>query len=103
MGDSGSADSANILAAITGDSNTMDFDLGSVVSAENLDMDFTLLGDSNDFNVDIEVDVNITIDVNVVLDIDVDTDVIVDECNDESNNNDNCDCDDDLIHSATLG
>tara|TARA_Y100001972_G_scaffold110568_1_gene142447 strand:+ start:2629 stop:3351 length:723 start_codon:yes stop_codon:yes gene_type:complete len=56
MGDSGSADSANILAAITGDSNTMDFDLGSVVSAENLDMDFTLLGDSNAFNVDIEVD-----------------------------------------------
>jgi len=52
----GSADSADILVGITGDSNTMDFDLGSVTSAERLDMDFTLLGDSNVFDVDIEVD-----------------------------------------------
>lgn len=56
IGDSGSTDDADILVDFTGDSNNINFDLGSVVSAERLDMDFTILGSSNVFDIDIEVD-----------------------------------------------
>jgi hypothetical protein len=41
---------------ITGDSNTMDFDQGYNASAERLDFDLTVIGDSNIFDVDIDVD-----------------------------------------------
>ena len=41
---------------ITGDSNTMDFDQGFAASAERLDFDLTLIGDTNIFDVDIDVD-----------------------------------------------
>ena len=56
IGANASADSGNILVDITGDSNNVNFDLGSVVSAERLDMDFTVLGSTNVFAIDIEVD-----------------------------------------------
>lgn len=56
VGDTGSADSGNILATIQGDSNTFDFDLGSSASAERLDFDLAILGDSNVWDIDIEVD-----------------------------------------------
>ena len=41
---------------ITGDSNTMDLDQGTNLSAERLDFDLTVIGDSNVFDVDIDVD-----------------------------------------------
>lgn len=56
VGNSGSADSGDILVDITGDSNTFDFDLGSDNSAERVDYDLVLLGSSNVFDIDIEVD-----------------------------------------------
>jgi len=56
VGDTGSADTGNILATIQGDSNTFDFDLGSAASAERLDFDLAILGDSNVWDIDIEVD-----------------------------------------------
>ena len=56
IGDSGSSDSSNYLVDITGDSNTMDLDQGSNLSAERLDFDLTVIGSSNVFDVDIDVD-----------------------------------------------
>jgi hypothetical protein len=41
---------------MTGDSNTIDFDQGSVASSERLDFDLTVLGSSNVFDIDIETD-----------------------------------------------
>ena len=39
-----------------GDSNTIDFDQGSVASAERLNFDLTVLGSTNVFDIDIETD-----------------------------------------------
>jgi hypothetical protein len=52
----GSADSSAYDVDITGDSNTMDLDHGYNASAERLDLDLTVIGDSNVFDVDIDVD-----------------------------------------------
>ena len=56
FGDTGSSDSSNYNFAITGDSNTFDIDQGYVVSAERLDADLILLGNSNVFDLDFESD-----------------------------------------------
>ena len=52
----GSADSSNINFDVTGDSNTFDLDQGYVYSAERLDADLILIGSSNVFDVDWEAD-----------------------------------------------
>lgn len=52
----GSSDSSTIDLDITGDSNTLDFDQGYNASAERLDFDLTLIGDSNIFDIDVDVD-----------------------------------------------
>ena len=52
----GSSDSSAIDLDITGDSNTLDFDQGYNASAERLDFDLTLIGDSNIFDIDVDVD-----------------------------------------------
>ena len=52
----GSADSSNINFDVTGDSNTFDLDQGYVASAERLDADLIVIGSSNVFDVDWEAD-----------------------------------------------
>ena len=52
----GSADSSNINFDVTGDSNTFDIDQGYVASAERLDADLIVIGSSNVFDVDWEAD-----------------------------------------------
>jgi hypothetical protein len=52
----GSADSSNINFDVTGDSNTFDLDQGYVYSAERLDADLIVIGSSNVFDVDWEAD-----------------------------------------------
>ena len=52
----GSADSSNINFDVTGDSNTFDLDQGYVYSAERLDADLILIGSSNVFDIDWEAD-----------------------------------------------
>lgn len=52
----GSADSSNINFSVTGDSNTFDLDQGYIYSAERLDADLVLIGSSNVFDVDWEAD-----------------------------------------------
>lgn len=56
IGSSGSADSSNYSIAVTGDSNTWDIDQGSAASAERLDLDLALIGNSNIFDLDFEAD-----------------------------------------------
>lgn len=56
IGSIGSGDTSNYNIAVTGDSNTWDIDQGSVASAERLDMDLTLIGNSNIFDLDFEAD-----------------------------------------------
>ena len=52
----GSADSSNINFDVTGDSNSFDLDQGYIYSAERLDADLILIGSSNVFDVDWEAD-----------------------------------------------
>ena len=52
----GSADSSNINFDVTGSSNTFDIDQGYVTSAESLDADLILIGSSNIFDIDWEAD-----------------------------------------------
>lgn len=52
----GSTDSSDFDLSATGDSNTWDLDWGYVTSAERFDFDLTLTGSTNDFDVDVEVD-----------------------------------------------
>jgi len=52
----GSADSSNINFDVTGDSNTFDLDQGYIYSAERLDADLIVIGSSNVFDVDWEAD-----------------------------------------------
>jgi hypothetical protein len=52
----GSADSSDINFDVTGDSNTFDLDQGYAFSAERLDADLILIGDSNVFDIDWEAD-----------------------------------------------
>ena len=52
----GSADSSNINFDVTGDSNTFDIDQGYVASAERLDADLIVIGSSNVFDIDWEAD-----------------------------------------------
>ena len=52
----GSADSSNINFDVTGDSNTFDLDQGYVASAERLDADLIVIGSSNVFDIDWEAD-----------------------------------------------
>jgi len=52
----GSADSSNINFDVTGSSNTFDIDQGYVTSAESLDADLILIGSSNVFDIDWEAD-----------------------------------------------
>ena len=56
IGYQGSADDSSIQFTITGDSNTFDLDQGYVYSAERLDADLILVGSSNVFDVDWESD-----------------------------------------------
>lgn len=56
IGDTGSADDSSIQFAITGDSNTFDLDQGFAFSAERLNADLVLVGNSNVFDVDWESD-----------------------------------------------
>mgnify|MGYP000002666191 FL=1 len=52
----GSADNLNMLGVITGDSNTFDIDVGYEASAEYLNWDLALTGDSNVFTTKIDSD-----------------------------------------------
>ena len=56
IGYQGSADSSNINFDVTGSSNTFDIDQGYVTSAESLDADLILIGSSNIFDIDWEAD-----------------------------------------------
>ncbi len=56
IGSAGSADSSNYNIAVIGDSNTWDIDQGSAASAERLDLDLALIGNSNIFDLDFEAD-----------------------------------------------
>ena len=52
----GSADSSDINFDVTGDSNTFDLDQGYAFSAERLNADLIIIGDSNVFDIDWEAD-----------------------------------------------
>ena len=56
VGYQGSADSLNMLGVITGDSNTFDIDIGYDASAEYLNWDLSLTGSSNVFTTKIDSD-----------------------------------------------
>ena len=56
IGYQGSADDSSIQFTMTGDSNTFDLDQGYAFSAERLDADLVLVGNSNVFDVDWESD-----------------------------------------------
>ena len=56
IGDNASADDSSIQFTLTGDSNTFDLDQGFSFSAERLDADLVLVGNSNVFDVDWESD-----------------------------------------------
>ena len=57
IGTTGSSDTTNYAFAVTGDSNTFDIDQGKVgASAERLDADLVLIGNSNVFDLDFETD-----------------------------------------------
>ena len=56
IGYQGSADSSDINFDVTGSSNTFDLDQGYFFSAERLDADLILIGSSNVFDVDWESD-----------------------------------------------
>ena len=56
IGYQGSADDSSIQFTITGDSNTFDLDQGYVYSAERLNADLILVGSNNVFDVDWESD-----------------------------------------------
>ena len=56
LGYIGSTDDSNYNFDITGDSNSFDIDQGYVYSAERLDADLILVGDSNVFDIDFESD-----------------------------------------------
>jgi hypothetical protein len=56
IGSTGSADDSDINFNMTGDSNTFDLDQGSVASAERLNADLVLIGSSNVFDIDWEAD-----------------------------------------------
>ena len=56
VGYQGSADSLNMLGVITGDSNTFDIDIGYDSSAEYLNWDLSLTGSSNVFTTKIDSD-----------------------------------------------
>ena len=49
IGTSGSADNVDMLWNVQGDTNIFDVDIGSNFAADNLNMDLTILGDRNDF------------------------------------------------------
>jgi len=56
IGSTGSSDDSDINFNMTGDSNTFDLDQGSVASAERLNADLVIIGSSNVFDVDWESD-----------------------------------------------
>lgn len=56
IGSTGSSDDTDINFNMTGDSNTFDLDQGAVASAERLNADLVLIGSSNVFDVDWEAD-----------------------------------------------
>jgi|TARA_B100001094_G_scaffold16324_1_gene14040 hypothetical protein len=56
IGSTGSSDDSDINFAMTGDSNTFDIDQGAVASAERLNADLVLIGSSNVFDIDWESD-----------------------------------------------
>ena len=56
IGSTGSADDSSIQFSMTGDSNTFDLDQGFAFSAERLNADLVLVGNSNVFDVDWESD-----------------------------------------------
>ena len=56
IGSTGSADDSSIQFTMTGDSNTFDLDQGFSLSAERLNADLVLVGNSNVFDVDWESD-----------------------------------------------
>jgi len=56
IGSTASSDDSNYNFQVTGDSNTFDIDQGAVVSAERLDADLVLIGNSNIFDLDFESD-----------------------------------------------
>lgn len=56
IGSTASSDDSNYNFQVTGDSNTFDIDQGAVVSAERLDADLILIGNSNIFDLDFESD-----------------------------------------------
>ena len=58
IGYTGSADDSVYDITVTGDSNTWDLDQGYQFSAERLDLDLTLIGSSNVFDLDFESDDN---------------------------------------------
>lgn len=56
IGSTGSSDDSDINFNMTGDSNTFDIDQGAVASAERLNADLVLIGSSNVFDIDWEAD-----------------------------------------------
>ena len=56
IGSTASSDDSNYNFQVTGDSNTFDIDQGAVLSAERLDADLVLIGNSNIFDLDFESD-----------------------------------------------
>lgn len=56
IGSTGSSDDSDINFNMTGDSNTFDIEQGAVASAERLNADLVLIGSSNVFDIDWEAD-----------------------------------------------
>jgi hypothetical protein len=56
IGSTGSSDDSDINFNMTGDSNTFDIEQGAVASAERLNADLVLVGSSNVFDIDWEAD-----------------------------------------------
>jgi len=56
IGTIGSADATNIYVDITGDSNVIGYRQGEVATAERLDLDWTMIGSYNTFELDFESD-----------------------------------------------
>jgi len=56
IGSTGSSDDSDINFNMTGDSNTFDIEQGAVASAERLNADLVLIGSSNVFDIDWESD-----------------------------------------------
>jgi len=56
VGSTGSSDDSDINFSVTGSSNTFDLDQGSAFSAERLNADLIVIGSSNVFDIDWESD-----------------------------------------------